>query len=172
MQKFMLNNPNKCSTFSIQRHIGLARWRYLAPATFRSPLALQGKILPPPWPLAARSWSRGTLLIPALLRCSASRFNAPLPSATSPRASSHYCLAQAAKSVRRWSPGVEVCHAMVHGGPYPATSDSRTTSVGSAAIFRFLHLVCYQALPDELLPEAIRDGNPCRASRLVDGKRE
>ncbi|BBI53514.1 2,5-dioxovalerate dehydrogenase [Vreelandella olivaria] len=71
-----------------------------------------------------------------------------------------------------WPTGVEVCHAMVHGGPYPATSDSRTTSVGSAAIFRFLRPVCYQALPEGLLPEAIRDGNPYGVSRLVDGKRE
>ncbi|GHB01049.1 hypothetical protein GCM10007159_23500 [Modicisalibacter luteus] len=50
--------------------------------------------------------------------------------------------------VNGWPTGVEVCHAMVHGGPYPATSDSRTTSVGSAAIFRFLRPVCYQALPE------------------------
>lgn len=71
-----------------------------------------------------------------------------------------------------WPTGVEVCHAMVHGGPYPATSDSRTTSVGSAAIFRFLRPVCYQSLPEGLLPEAIRDGNPAGVSRLVDGKRE
>tara|TARA_R110000751_G_scaffold155395_2_gene260628 strand:- start:2167 stop:3741 length:1575 start_codon:yes stop_codon:yes gene_type:complete len=74
--------------------------------------------------------------------------------------------------VNGWPTGVEVCHAMVHGGPYPATSDSRTTSVGSAAIFRFLRPVCYQALPEGLLPEAIRDGNPAGVSRLVDGKRE
>ncbi|MBW6393541.1 aldehyde dehydrogenase family protein, partial [Billgrantia antri] len=71
-----------------------------------------------------------------------------------------------------WPTGVEVCHAMVHGGPYPATSDSRTTSVGSAAIFRFLRPVCYQALPEDLLPEVLRDGNPWGVSRLVDGKRE
>ncbi|MBW6392529.1 aldehyde dehydrogenase family protein, partial [Billgrantia antri] len=71
-----------------------------------------------------------------------------------------------------WPTGVEVCHAMVHGGPYPATSDSRTTSVGSAAIFRFLRPVCYQALPQGLLPEPLRDGNPWGVSRLVDGKRE
>lgn len=71
-----------------------------------------------------------------------------------------------------WPTGVEVSHTMVHGGPYPATSDSRTTSVGSAAIFRFLRPVCYQALPEWLLPEAIRDGNPYGVSRLVDGKRE
>jgi NADP-dependent aldehyde dehydrogenase len=71
-----------------------------------------------------------------------------------------------------WPTGVEVCHAMVHGGPYPATSDSRTTSVGSAAIFRFLRPVCYQAFPEALLPEPLKDGNPWQVSRLVDGKRE
>ncbi|MBY6030048.1 aldehyde dehydrogenase (NADP(+)), partial [Halomonas sp. DP8Y7-1] len=71
-----------------------------------------------------------------------------------------------------WPTGVEVCHAMVHGGPYPATSDSRTTSVGSAAIHRFLRPVCYQNLPDSLLPDALKDGNPLKLSRLVDGQRE
>ncbi|MCW4150760.1 aldehyde dehydrogenase (NADP(+)) [Halomonas janggokensis] len=71
-----------------------------------------------------------------------------------------------------WPTGVEVCHAMVHGGPYPATSDSRTTSVGSAAIHRFLRPVCYQALPEALLPDALQDANPEGVSRLVDGKRE
>ncbi|MBD3895313.1 aldehyde dehydrogenase (NADP(+)), partial [Halomonas sp. ML-15] len=70
-----------------------------------------------------------------------------------------------------WPTGVEVCHAMVHGGPYPATSDARTTSVGSAAIHRFLRPVCYQDLPAGLLPEALKDGNPLGVSRLVDGKR-
>ncbi|MDI5987463.1 aldehyde dehydrogenase (NADP(+)) [Halomonas sp. M4R5S39] len=71
-----------------------------------------------------------------------------------------------------WPTGVEVCHAMVHGGPYPATSDARTTSVGSAAIQRFLRPVCYQALPAGLLPSALRDGNPLGVTRLVDGQRE
>jgi len=71
-----------------------------------------------------------------------------------------------------WPTGVEVCHAMVHGGPYPATSDSRTTSVGSAAIKRFLRPVCYQSLPAALLPEALQDNNPLKVSRLMDGKRE
>jgi len=66
--------------------------------------------------------------------------------------------------------GVEVCHAMVHGGPFPATSDSRTTSVGSAAIDRFLRPVCYQDVPDELLPAALRNENPLSISRLIDGK--
>ena len=71
-----------------------------------------------------------------------------------------------------WPTGVEVCHAMVHGGPFPATSDARSTSVGSAAIQRFLRPVCYQNLPQGLLPEALKDGNPLKVSRLVDGKRE
>jgi len=74
--------------------------------------------------------------------------------------------------VNGWPTGVEVCHAMVHGGPYPATSDSRTTSVGSAAIFRFLRPVCYQALPEELLPEALKNGNPLKLMRLLNGERE
>ncbi len=71
-----------------------------------------------------------------------------------------------------WPTGVEVCHAMVHGGPYPATADSRTTSVGSAAIQRFLRPVCYQNLPAGLLSEALKDGNPLGVTRLVDGQRE
>ncbi|MCB8887836.1 aldehyde dehydrogenase (NADP(+)) [Vreelandella malpeensis] len=70
-----------------------------------------------------------------------------------------------------WPTGVEVCHAMVHGGPYPSTSDSRSTSVGSAAIKRFLRPVCYQSLPEALLPEALKESNPLKVSRLVDGKR-
>ncbi|APX92929.1 aldehyde dehydrogenase (NADP(+)) [Halomonas sp. 1513] len=74
--------------------------------------------------------------------------------------------------VNGWPTGVEVCHAMVHGGPYPATSDARTTSVGAAAIQRFLRPVCYQNLPQGLLPEALHDGNPYAVSRLLDGKRE
>ena len=65
--------------------------------------------------------------------------------------------------------GVEVCHAMVHGGPYPATSDSRTTSVGTRAALRFLRPVCYQGAPDALLPEELREANPLGLLRLVDG---
>ena len=71
--------------------------------------------------------------------------------------------------VNGWPTGVEVSHAMVHGGPFPATSDSRGTSVGSLAIERFLRPVCYQNLPSELLPDALRDDNPGRLSRRVDG---
>ncbi|WP_458526194.1 aldehyde dehydrogenase (NADP(+)) [Onishia taeanensis] len=74
--------------------------------------------------------------------------------------------------VNGWPTGVEVCDAMVHGGPFPATSDSRTTSVGTAAILRFLRPVCYQDLPDALLPKALKASNPLTLKRLVDGKRE
>ncbi|WP_120995008.1 aldehyde dehydrogenase (NADP(+)) [Stutzerimonas urumqiensis] len=66
--------------------------------------------------------------------------------------------------------GVEVCDAMVHGGPYPATSDARGTSVGTLAIDRFLRPVCYQNCPDALLPEALQNANPLGLARLVDGK--
>ena len=65
--------------------------------------------------------------------------------------------------------GVEVCHAMVHGGPYPATSDSRTTSVGTQAIFRFARPVCYQDFPQSTLPEELKDENPLGIWRMVDG---
>jgi NADP-dependent aldehyde dehydrogenase len=67
--------------------------------------------------------------------------------------------------------GVEVCAAMVHGGPYPATSDGRSTSVGTAAIERFARRVAWQNVPDALLPEALREGNPLGIARLVDGVR-
>ncbi|WP_454056088.1 aldehyde dehydrogenase (NADP(+)) [Cupriavidus sp. Marseille-Q8015] len=66
--------------------------------------------------------------------------------------------------------GVEVCFAMVHGGPFPATSDTRTTSVGTTAMDRFLRPVCYQNLPAGLLPEALKDGNPLGLWRLKDGE--
>jgi NADP-dependent aldehyde dehydrogenase len=66
--------------------------------------------------------------------------------------------------------GVEVCHAMVHGGPYPATSDSRTTSVGTLAILRFARPVCFQNFPQQALPAELQDSNPLRIWRLVDGR--
>ena len=68
-----------------------------------------------------------------------------------------------------WPTGVEVAHAMVHGGPFPATSDARTTSVGALAIARFLRPVCYQNLPDRLLPAALRQDNPYATPRRIDG---
>jgi NADP-dependent aldehyde dehydrogenase len=58
---------------------------------------------------------------------------------------------------------------MVHGGPFPATSDPRGTSVGSLAIERFQRPVCYQDLPSELLPEAVHDDNPWGLTRRIDG---
>jgi alpha-ketoglutaric semialdehyde dehydrogenase len=67
-----------------------------------------------------------------------------------------------------WPTGVEVSHAMVHGGPFPATSDGRSTSVGSLAIDRFLRPVCYQDLPATLLPADLKDG--ASGPKLVDGK--
>jgi NADP-dependent aldehyde dehydrogenase len=66
--------------------------------------------------------------------------------------------------------GVEVTYAMVHGGPSPATSDSRATSVGAMAVERFLRPVCYQDIPASLLPEPLQDDNPLHLQRLVDGK--
>ncbi len=66
--------------------------------------------------------------------------------------------------------GVEVTHAMVHGGPFPSTADGRTTSVGSLAIYRFLRPVCYQDFPAALLPQALHDGNPLGIASRVNGK--
>ena len=66
--------------------------------------------------------------------------------------------------------GVEVCHAMHHGGPYPASSDARTTSVGTAAITRFARPVCYQNFPQAALPAALQDANPAGILRLVNGR--
>jgi NADP-dependent aldehyde dehydrogenase len=72
--------------------------------------------------------------------------------------------------VNGYPTGVEVSDAMVHGGPYPATSDARGTSVGTLAIDRFLRPVCYQNYPDALLPEALRNANPLGLQRLVNGE--
>lgn len=66
--------------------------------------------------------------------------------------------------------GVEVCHAMVHGGPFPATTAPQTTSVGTAAIKRFARPVCYQGFPQEALPDALKDSNPLNIWRMIDGK--
>jgi NADP-dependent aldehyde dehydrogenase len=69
-----------------------------------------------------------------------------------------------------FSTGVEVCPSMVHGGPYPATSDSRSTAVGTRAITRFARLVCFQNFPDSALPDELREGNPLGLWRVVDGE--
>jgi NADP-dependent aldehyde dehydrogenase len=65
--------------------------------------------------------------------------------------------------------GVEVCPAMVHGGPWPATSDGRSTSVGTRAMLRFARAVCWQDCPDALLPPELRHGNPLGLMRLTNG---
>ncbi|TFI58507.1 aldehyde dehydrogenase (NADP(+)) [Sphingomonas parva] len=70
--------------------------------------------------------------------------------------------------VNGFGTGVEVAHAMVHGGPYPSTADGRSTSVGTMAIDRFLRPVCYQDMPEALLPPELRDSSPY--DRLLDGK--
>ncbi|HEX2532669.1 MAG TPA: aldehyde dehydrogenase (NADP(+)) [Chitinophagaceae bacterium] len=65
--------------------------------------------------------------------------------------------------------GVEVAPAMVHGGPYPATTDSRSTSVGASAIYRFTRPVCFQDAPPSLLAPELQDGNPLGIWRQVNG---
>jgi NADP-dependent aldehyde dehydrogenase len=68
--------------------------------------------------------------------------------------------------------GVEVCPSMNHGGPYPATTDARFTSVGTAALARFVRPVSYQTFPPALLPAALQDENPLGLRRMVDGQPE
>jgi 2,5-dioxopentanoate dehydrogenase len=67
--------------------------------------------------------------------------------------------------------GVEVCSAMVHGGPFPSTSDSKTTSVGTAAIYRFTRPFSYQNMPQSLLPTELKDKNTLGIYRLINGER-
>ncbi|MEO6092842.1 MAG: aldehyde dehydrogenase (NADP(+)) [Novosphingobium sp.] len=71
-----------------------------------------------------------------------------------------------------WPTGVEVTHAMVHGGPWPSTSDPRTTSVGTLAMMRFLRPVCFQDLPDALLPPPLQASNPWGIPRRIEGEWE
>jgi len=72
--------------------------------------------------------------------------------------------------INQFPTGVEVCAAMVHGGPFPATSDGRTTSVGTHAIERFTRLVAWQGFPQEALPPELQDANPLGIRRLVNGE--
>lgn len=67
--------------------------------------------------------------------------------------------------------GIEPCNAIHHGGPYPATSDGRTTSIGTAAIERWVRPLCYQDCPQAMLPEELKDANPRNIWRMVDGER-
>jgi alpha-ketoglutaric semialdehyde dehydrogenase len=71
-----------------------------------------------------------------------------------------------------WPTGVEVTHAMVHGGPFPATTDGRTTSVGTLAMTRFVRPVSFQDIPDSLLPPALQEANPWDLPRRMNGKWE
>jgi NADP-dependent aldehyde dehydrogenase len=71
-----------------------------------------------------------------------------------------------------WPTGVAVTWSMNHGGPWPATTSAGHTSVGATAIRRWLRPVCYQSLPDDLLPEGLRDANPWKLPRRVDGTAE
>jgi NADP-dependent aldehyde dehydrogenase len=66
--------------------------------------------------------------------------------------------------------GVEVGYAMHHGGPYPATTDEKFTSVGTTAIYRFARPICYQNFPDAVLPPELQNGNPRNIWRTIDGK--
>jgi len=65
--------------------------------------------------------------------------------------------------------GVEVCHSIVHGGPYPSTSDGSSTSVGTGAINRFTRAVSWQNFPDSALPEELQSSNPLKITRLLNG---
>lgn len=66
--------------------------------------------------------------------------------------------------------GVEVCHGMQHGGPFPASTDSRFTSVGTGAIKRFVRPLCFQNAPTHILPDELKSGNPLGIWRNIDGK--
>lgn len=72
--------------------------------------------------------------------------------------------------VNGWPTGVEVCAAVVHGGPFPATSAPATTSVGTRAIDRFLRPVSYQNMPADFLPVELQDDNPRGLWRRVDNE--
>ena len=67
--------------------------------------------------------------------------------------------------------GVDVSAAMVHGGPYPASSDGRSTSVGMQAILRFMRPVAFQGFPENTLPTALQSFNPLNIWQTVDGER-
>jgi NADP-dependent aldehyde dehydrogenase len=66
--------------------------------------------------------------------------------------------------------GVEVCHSMVHGGPFPSTTFAGSTSVGTSAIYRFTKPICFQGFPQEFLPDELKDENPLGITRRIDGK--
>jgi NADP-dependent aldehyde dehydrogenase len=110
----------------------------------------------------------------AVARILPGQLTATLHAAPSDRASSGPLVDALVQRVGRllWNgfpTGVEVCPAMVHGGPYPATTDARSTSVGTAAIERFVRPVCYQNAPQDVLPPELQNANPRGIWRLIDG---
>jgi len=72
-------------------------------------------------------------------------------------------------NINAFPTGVEVGNAIVHSGPYPATTDSRSTSVGTQSIYRFTRPICFQEFPEYLLPDELKESNPLQISRLVNG---
>jgi NADP-dependent aldehyde dehydrogenase len=66
--------------------------------------------------------------------------------------------------------GVEVCPSQQHGGPYPSTTDSRFTAVGTDAVRRFIRPVSFQSFPESLLPEELKTSNPRKIWRLFNGE--
>ncbi|SFZ92023.1 NADP-dependent aldehyde dehydrogenase [Flaviramulus basaltis] len=72
--------------------------------------------------------------------------------------------------INNFPTGVEVCHSMVHGGPFPATTNSRSTSVGTGAITRFTRPVCYQNFPQDLLSDELKDKNSLNIFRMINGE--
>ena len=66
--------------------------------------------------------------------------------------------------------GVEVCSSMVHGGPYPASTDSRFTAVGIHSVKRWVRPICLQNCPVDLLPDSLKDTNPLKIIRMVNGE--
>ena len=71
--------------------------------------------------------------------------------------------------VNAFPTGLEVCHSLVHGGPYPATTNSHFTSVGQSGITRWARAMSYQGVPDALLPPTLQEANPLGIARRVDG---
>merc|ERR1719506_1886265 len=67
--------------------------------------------------------------------------------------------------------GVAVCDSMQHGGPFPASTDARFTSVGTAAIYRFARPISYQGMPEALQPPELRNHNPLNIVRVINGIR-
>ncbi|MDB4562695.1 aldehyde dehydrogenase (NADP(+)) [Akkermansiaceae bacterium] len=72
-------------------------------------------------------------------------------------------------AINAFPTGLEVCHSLVHGGPYPATTHSHFTSVGQSAVTRWARAMSYQGFPDSLLPAALQESNPLGIARRVDG---